>query len=117
MSQEELQKNMIEFEKNRNQLGGVSQQKQQLQFQKTVLEKSLEEMKNSKEEKVYKLIGNIMVLKVSKDVQKELEEQGESVGLRLKTLQKQEDQMVEKLNSLRQKIESQMKEAETSEKK
>lgn len=105
MEQQELQQAVAEFERNRGQLMNVSSQKQQLQFQSTALNAALEELKKTSEKKAYKAVGNILVLCDVKDLQKELSEQKESSDLRVKSLQKQEDSLVEKLNKLRSKIE------------
>lgn len=109
MNQQELQQNIAEFERNRNQLLNVSSQKQQLQFQSNALNASLEELKKTSEKKAYKAVGPIMVLCDVKDLQKELGEQKESADLRVKTLQKQEDTLIEKLNKLKAKIEESTK--------
>ena len=100
------QQDIMEFEKTRNQLVNISTQKQQLQFQSTAMKDALEELEKTKEKKVYKAVGNILVLSPVEGVKKELTQQKESVDLRVKTLQKQEDVTVEKLNKLRGKLEA-----------
>jgi len=100
-----VQQNLVEFERNRNQLMGVSSQKQQLELQAEALKQALEELKATKEEKAYKAVGNIMIQKPTKDLQKELDEQRDSVELRIKTMQKQEDILIDKLNKLKAVIE------------
>ena len=105
MEQQELQQNIAEFERNRNQLMNTSAQKQQLQFQSSALNAALEELNKTSEKKAFKAVGNILVLCEVKDLQKELSEQKESTDLRVKTLQKQEDAFVEKLNKLKSRIE------------
>ena len=106
MNQEEIQKSLMEFERNRNQLMQVSQQKQQMQFQQSVLKKTLEELSKTEEKKVYQAVGNIMILKDVKEVKKDLQEQKESMDVRVKTMQKQEDALIEKLNKLKADIEA-----------
>ena len=102
---EQLQQDVLEFERSRQQLIGISSQKQQMQFQSTTMGKALEALEKTKEKKVYKAVGNILLLSDVTDVSKELKEQKEVVDLRVKTLQKQEDSTVQKLNKLRAKIE------------
>jgi len=106
MNREEMQKAIIEFERNRAQLINISNQKQQLQMHSAILKNALDELKKSAEEKVYQLVGNIMILKDKKQVEKELEEQKETTEMRIKTLQKQEDALMDKLNKLRADIEA-----------
>ncbi len=104
-NEEQLKNDVEEFEKTRQQLMGVSSQKQQLQFQATAMGKSLEALEKTKEKKVYKAVGNILILSDTADVQNELKDQKEVADLRLKSLQKQEDSIVQKLNKLKAKIE------------
>lgn len=109
MAEENIQKTIAEFEQNRAQLVSVSSQKQQLQLHVKTLEAALNELKNTKEKKVYKAVGNILILSDVAAVDKELKEQKDSVDLRIKTLQKQEDLLVDKLNKLKSAIESTQK--------
>ena len=102
---EEISATIAEFERSRSQLMGVSAQKAQLQAQRDALEKSLEELKATKEEKVFKVAGNIMVLTNAKQALKDVEEQKESVDLRYKTVDRQETTIIDKLNKLKQEIE------------
>jgi len=105
MNQEEIQKMAMEFERNRAQLMGLSQQKQQLQLQARAIGESLGALKETKEKKVYKAVGNILIFSDVAKVKKELTDQKESTELRVKTMQKQEDAMVDKLNKLRADLE------------
>ncbi|MFA5357607.1 MAG: prefoldin subunit [archaeon] len=109
MNDEEKRAAIVEFERNRQFLGGVAQQKQQFAFQKELIQSSLDELKKTKEESVLKAVGNILIKKSTKEVQKELEEKMETVELRLKTLQKQEENTLKKLNSLKAEIEGSAK--------
>jgi len=95
----------MEFEKNRNQLMNISSQKQQLQLQSAALGAGLEELGKTKEKKAYKAVANILVLCDVEDLKKELSDQKESSELRVKTLQKQEDSLIERLNKLKSTIE------------
>ncbi len=99
---------IMEFERSRNQLLNVSAQKQQLQAQSAALKSALDELEKTKEKKVYKAAGNILVLKDTAEVKKETKESKESLDLRIKTLQKQEDSLVNKLNTLKKDIESKL---------
>ncbi|MBU0636229.1 prefoldin subunit [Candidatus Micrarchaeota archaeon] len=111
------QEDLMQFEQSRNQLMGVSGQKQQLQAQTNLLGKSLEELDKTTEKKVYKAVGNILILSDVIQTKKELKETKESIDLRVKTLQKQEDILVQKLNKIRAKIQGKPAEEETETKK
>ncbi len=107
---EQINQDRIDFERQRNQLMQLYSQKQQLQFQDKLLKEALEEVSKTKEEKVYKAVGNILVLSPVKDVKKDLETQIEAIDLRLKTVQKQEDLSIDKMNKLKSKLEPKEKE-------
>ena len=105
---------LMQFEQSRNQLMGISGQKQQLQTQAMVLGKSLEELDKTTEKKVYKAVGNILILSDVAPTKKELKETKENLDLRVKTLQKQEDALIQKLNHLRSRIQGKPAEEETT---
>ncbi len=100
-----------EFERSRAQLGAIESQAQGLNIQSQVLEEAIKELKDTKEKKVYKAVGNILVLSDTKKVEKELSDQKETIELRLKTVKKQEEVMLDKLNKLKAEIESAQKAA------
>ncbi len=102
---------LIEFQKGREQLITIGGRKQQLQIQQAMIQNALSELKDSKQEKVYKLVGNIMIEKDAKEVEKELKELKETLEMRIDTLQKQEDSLINRLNKLRSQIEGQEKPA------
>lgn len=106
MAEQDIRQVMAEFERNRGQLMNVSNQKQQLQAQSAILSDSQEALNETKEEKVYKAVGNILIMTPTKQAKKDIETQKESIDLRVKTLQKQEDTLIDKLNKLKNQIES-----------
>jgi prefoldin beta subunit len=114
---EQLEQERVDFERQRNQLMQLSSQKQQLQFQSKVLSDALEELSKTKEEKVYKAVGNIMILSPTAEVKKDLEKQIEAIDLRIKTVQKQEDISIDKMNKLKNKLEGKSEGKEKEEKK
>ncbi|HLC79348.1 MAG TPA: prefoldin subunit [archaeon] len=105
----DVNKAIGEFERSRVQLSAIENQSQSLSIQSQVLDEALKELKDSKEKKVYKAVGNILILNDVKKVEKELSEQKETVDLRLKTVKKQEDAMLDKLNKLKSEIEAAQK--------
>lgn len=111
-AEQEIQQQVMDFERNRTQLMNVSTQKQQLQMQSGALNQAIEELSKTSEKKVYKAVGNILILSDTKKVEKELKEQKESSDLRVKSLQKQEDALIEKLNKLKADIEARARQPE-----
>jgi len=102
---EELQRDVLEFQRGRQQLMSVSGQRQQLQLQSSTLGAAMDEMDKSKEETVYKAVGNILIKKKTSEAKSEIKESKETLDLRIKTLSKQEESLLNKLNKLRAKIE------------
>jgi prefoldin beta subunit len=119
MDENQRRQMMMEFERNRQMLGNVLSQKQQIDMQIEVIGASLEELENTSDKTVMKIIGNIMISKPVAEMKKELKEQKESFELRLKTMEKQEETLMKKLNSLKAEIEGteQPKQEDKSEKK
>jgi len=111
------QSKIAEFERGRTQLFGISQQKQQLQVQSMALKQALEELEKTKEKRVYKAVGNILIQEDTAKAKKELEEKKTSTDLRLKTMQKQEDSLINRLNKLKSEFESGAKKTEKEDKK
>ena len=103
------QQKLLEFHKGREQLINVGARKQQLQVQAAMIQSALDELKDSKQGKVYKIVGNIMIEKDAKQVEKELKELKEQLDARIETLQKQEDSLINRLNKLRSQLEGQEK--------
>jgi prefoldin beta subunit len=100
-----IQQQLMEFEQGRAQLGNISVQKQQLQIQATSIQQSLDELGKTKEKTVFKAVGNILINADTTVVKKELEEKKESLDLRLKSVEKQEQSLVNKLNKIKAELE------------
>jgi prefoldin beta subunit len=88
-----------------------SQQMQNILAQRTAMvlelneiKKSLEELGKTKEKSVYRLSGPIMIKADTAAVKKDLEEKQNTISLRVKTLEKQEERLKERIEELRGKI-------------
>ncbi|MDD3177943.1 MAG: prefoldin subunit [Candidatus ainarchaeum sp.] len=90
------EKNMVNTYK--QQLMFVSQQKQQLQFQINILDSSIKELEKTSEKRVFKGVGNIFIMTDKTDVLKQTKDSKETVELKLKKLEKQESEIIKKLN-------------------
>ncbi|HSU72530.1 MAG TPA: prefoldin subunit beta [Candidatus Binatia bacterium] len=82
-------------------------QKQQFQSQLYELESALKEIMTAPQ--AYKIIGSVMVASNKEDLKKDLDQKKELVELRIKTFEKQETQMREKLKSLQEDVLKSMK--------
>ena len=88
-------------------LQSLSMQKQQFQLQQVEITSALKELENVNE--AYKIVGNIMVLSKKKDLKDDLNSKKEIVELRIKNLEKQENQQREKASNLQNEILKEMK--------
>ncbi len=78
-------------EQQEHQLHQFLMQRQQLTAQLSEIESALEETQGAKT--VYKIVGSVMVQSTPSDVKKDLEQKKELIALRLKSIEKQEEQM------------------------
>lgn len=106
---EQLQKDAIEFEQLRNQLQNLAAQKQQSNMQILSLRQAIDAIKETKEKKVLKNVGPILIAAPAADVEKELSERIEGLELRIKTWAAQEQTVTTKLNKLKSSIESELR--------
>ncbi len=82
-------------------------QRQQFQAQLTEIESALNELKDTKQS--YKIIGNIMVDSSKEDLKKDLTKKKEMVELRIKSLEKQEENIKEKQKKVQKEVLSKIK--------
>jgi len=99
----ETEKQIQELQILEQNLQNVLMQKQAFQLELNEVENASSELKSAKDE-VYKIAGSIMIKTSKEDLEKELAEKKKLLELRLKSIDKQENLMSEKLNSLRQDI-------------
>ena len=86
-------------------------QKQNFHAQLLEIENALEELSKSKD-KVYKIVGSIMVLSEKKDIEKDLNSKKEIIELRIKNLDKQESKFKERVNEVQQEVLKELKNKE-----
>ncbi|MCX8194404.1 MAG: prefoldin subunit [Candidatus Pacearchaeota archaeon] len=72
-------------------------QKQLFQLEFVETNSALEELKKTKTEDVYKIVGSLMFKSDKIELEKELERKRDILDLRLKTIEKQEEELKEKL--------------------
>jgi prefoldin beta subunit len=105
----------------RHQLGQLQQaqqqaqalmnQKQQLELLKRETERALEELEKLQEDAaVYKTVGTVMLRSKRDDLKKELGEQKETLELRVKTIERQESRLMERLREMQGKVQEALKE-------
>src|SRR3989344_5727004 len=77
-------------------------QKQHFQMQLNEIESAQKEIKQSQQ--TYKIIGNVMVLATAADVEKDLKEKRETLELRLKNIESQEEKLRNKSEELQKQL-------------
>lgn len=80
----------------------IVMQKQQFQSQLLEIESALKGLDDS--ENAYKIVGNIMISAKKEDLKKELNEKKEVTELRIKTIEKQEEQIKKKSGELQKEV-------------
>ena len=78
-------------------------QKQAFQMELTETQSALKEIENSGEE-IFKIIGQLMVKSDSKKIKEDLANKEKIIELRMKSLEKQEGSLTEKLENLRKEL-------------
>ncbi|MFH1511002.1 MAG: prefoldin subunit beta [Candidatus Woesearchaeota archaeon] len=96
------------FEQNMQTLG---MQKQQYNGQLMEVESALNELE--KAENAYKIVGNIMVKKEKASMKEELEQKKEMLSIRVRTLDKQEENVRRKSSELQKEVLVEMKDETT----
>ena len=87
----QVQQQIAQFQMIQQQAQAISSQKVQMELQLKEIEHSIEELKGLKKDaEVYKSIGSLLIREDKTKISTELEERKETLGLRVKTLQKQE---------------------------
>jgi prefoldin beta subunit len=85
----------------------LSMQKQQFQLQQVEIESALKELETVKE--AYKMVGNIMVLSPKDKLKEDLSSKKEIIDLRIKNLEKQENQLRERASKLQEEVLKELK--------
>lgn len=107
MDKRELNKKIEQFEALRQTLYAVLMQKQKIKQQFDEIENAIGELeKISEGSEVFKMVGNIMIRKSKEAVLGELKDKKEFLEIRLKSLDKQEQTLKEKLEKLQKELEN-----------
>ena len=77
-------------------------QKQVFQLELIEAENALEALKDSKEQDVFKIVGNLMIKSNKSEVEKDLARKKDVLELRIKTIEKQENDVKSKLLKARE---------------
>ena len=115
VSEEELEKKYEEYEKMRQAYLLIEAQRSKILQDLDEIENALKELNNLSEgQKVYLLVGNVLIEKDKKELIDRLNEEKEIFKIKSESLKKQSDLYREKLNSLAKELEELLKKANLS---
>ncbi|MFH1055957.1 MAG: prefoldin subunit beta [Candidatus Altiarchaeota archaeon] len=97
----QVQDKLAQFQNMQNQLHVVSMQKQQLMLQNTDLDNARKEVEPLKGEKIYRMVGPILIETTKEAGVKYLTDEKDLSEAKIKMLEKQEKKLVERLNEMR----------------
>jgi prefoldin beta subunit len=102
----QMQNQIAQLQQLQQQLQVIATQRSQLEAKEKEIESTLEELKKTKDDTpVYKSIGTLLIKADNKEeLEKELDEHKETIGVRIKTLKKQENTLSERYQSLGEKL-------------
>jgi len=84
-------------------LQNILLQKQAFKLESSETENALKEVENSKQE-VYRLIGQVMLKSSKTDIEKELKQKKEILDIRVKSIEKQEQELARQSENLKQEV-------------
>jgi prefoldin beta subunit len=99
----ELQEKIQELQFLEQNLNGILMQKQAFQLELTETENALLEISKTSGE-VYKIVGSIMVKSDKTIIEKDLKKRQELFSLRMKSIEKQEEELTKQSEELRAKV-------------
>jgi len=102
-----LQNQIAQYQQLQQQLQMVMAQKNQYSMQLEEVERSLEELGKAGPTPTYRNVGSLLI-KVDKldELKKELEESKDTLGIKVKSMERQEGQLKERFNTLRAELQN-----------
>jgi len=106
----QMQQLLLQLQTFQQQYQTVALQKESLMIQKMEIEKALEELAKVKgKEEVYKAVGPILVKSTKENMTAELKERMETIGLKLKSTDKQEEKLRARIKELQENLQESLK--------
>jgi len=103
----QIQNMVAQLQQLQQQLQAVVSQKAQLESMLRETEDAIEEVEKSAEgSAIFKAVGNVLVKADREEVLKELKEKKETTEIRIKSLERQEERLKERLVELQKKLQS-----------
>ncbi len=104
----QVEQDLAQMQLMQQNLQNILLQKQQFQMQLNEINSALEELKTS--EKAYKIVGNLMVVSKKEDLEKDLKNKQQTIELRIKSLETQEEKFKKKIEEMQKNVSKEMKE-------
>jgi len=105
----EEQKEILQLQLLEQNLQNLALQKQSFQLEIAETENAIRELKKLKDEEVFKIVSNLMIKAEKNEVIPELEKKQEILNLRVKAIEKQEEELRQKLFKLREELVKKLK--------
>jgi prefoldin beta subunit len=106
----QLRHQLAQFQQLQQQAQVLVSQRQQLEVLFRETQRALEELqKLSDDALVYKSVGSILVRTNKKELERSLSEEKETLDLRVKTVARQQDRVLERLKEMREKLDQALK--------
>lgn len=91
---------VTQFQALQQQLQSVLIQKENIKLQHLETEKAIDELTKSGKKEAYKIAGPIMIKRGSEEIKKELEERVGDLDLRMKTVERTEERIMQRLKEM-----------------
>ncbi|MDP6459728.1 MAG: prefoldin subunit beta [Candidatus Hydrothermarchaeota archaeon] len=110
-----LQNQIMQFQQVQQQAQAISTQRMQLDLHLKEVERSLAEVEKLDDNaEIYKNVGAILMRSRTPSIKGELQENKETMELRIKTLQRQEKKIQQRLKEMQGKIQEELKAGKTN---
>ncbi len=101
---EQAREKLMRLQQLQQQLQALSMQKQSMQVQQAEISNALSELKKVKTERVYELVGNLLINKKPSVLSKSLTDKQEMINLRIESIDKQLKRITSKAQELQKEI-------------
>ena len=106
----QLRHQLAQYQQAQQQAQALGLQRQQLELALRETERALEELEKVEEDAtVYKSVGGILIKANRDQLKQELTERKETLDLRIKTVERQEGRIIERLKEMREKLQEALK--------
>jgi prefoldin beta subunit len=106
---DETKQMILEFQAYQQQLQSVAMQRESMKLQDLEIDKAVEELEKSGEKTAFKITGSVMVSKPVGDIVTDLKETKEAISIRMRSYEKTEAKITERLKEIQEKLKEEMK--------